>query len=482
MSDNGFIDLRIGYGTRGPGDDSVWPSFTDIMTVVVMIFLMALVIIIVRNNDLNRQLLSSIDANEVMSSANRGLSTELQDLKVRVESLQRVLGDSESDKAALNKELLKQIALLNSLTARKQALDQELANLSVLKQDLEGENLSLLAEKNRLIEENSALKEGSEALQNEKQGLLARSESLEMDRDTLQQEKTSLSAEVENLMAARRQLETELEAAQLANQGLEADRTALTKQSQDQQQSINKLIEQEQLLSRQLAQVNLQLKELETSAASEAAILTEQSKGLEQQLNALNLTMAQLNLELEDRKKREKSLNEQIAVQQLEFDQLKSSEQQALTKFTLASGELEALGERIANREREIRSLQDQADTRGSEFISLQEEYNALEEKYRTLVRAARSPAGKQVAAVYFSRSGSGYEFRLQEPGSVAVEEVSKGELDRRLSALKSKFGRNLYTKVVIPQDSNLTHNEAWRFTQEILNNYDYYYQSPGSQ
>ncbi|MGI9318119.1 MAG: hypothetical protein ACR2QW_12380, partial [bacterium] len=141
MSEDGFIDLRIGYGTRGPGDDSVWPSFTDIMTVVVMIFLMALVIIMVRNNELNRELLSSIDTNEVISSANRGLNTELEGLKSKVESLQRVLGDSESEKDILNKELLKQVALLNSMNARKSVLDQEVASLNALRQKLEAENL-----------------------------------------------------------------------------------------------------------------------------------------------------------------------------------------------------------------------------------------------------------------------------------------------------------------------------------------------------
>ena len=30
----GFVDLRIGHGAQGIGDDSVWPSFTDIMTVI----------------------------------------------------------------------------------------------------------------------------------------------------------------------------------------------------------------------------------------------------------------------------------------------------------------------------------------------------------------------------------------------------------------------------------------------------------------
>ncbi len=56
MSDStGFIDLRVGHGAQGVGDDSVWPSFTDIMTVIVMIFLMALVVIMVRNFELDRQ-------------------------------------------------------------------------------------------------------------------------------------------------------------------------------------------------------------------------------------------------------------------------------------------------------------------------------------------------------------------------------------------------------------------------------------------
>jgi hypothetical protein len=174
-------------------------------------------------------------------------------------------------------------------------------------------------------------------------------------------------------------------------------------------------------------------------------------------------------------------LNELLTSQQSEYDALKTSEQLVSQQFSAASGELEKLAERIDERELEILALQAQASTQGSQYVSLQEEYNSLEAKYRSLVRAARSQAGKQVASVYFSRSGSGYEFSLQEPGANTPVAVTKGELDRRLTALKKKFGRSLYTKVVIPEDSNLSHNEAWRFTQEILNNYDYYYQTPTS-
>ena len=107
----------------------------------------------------------------------------------------------------------------------------------------------------------------------------------------------------------------------------------------------------------------------------------------------------------------------------------------------------------------------------------MQEEYDSLEEKYRNLVRAARSPAGKYVTTVVFTRdSDGGYQYRFAEPGT-SRERISREELETRLQSLKEQHGRNLYTRVVIPEDSDLSHDEAWRFTQEILNRYDYYYQ-----
>ena len=42
MQHYGFTDLRVSHAHGIGNEDSVWPSFTDIMTVIVMIFLMAL--------------------------------------------------------------------------------------------------------------------------------------------------------------------------------------------------------------------------------------------------------------------------------------------------------------------------------------------------------------------------------------------------------------------------------------------------------
>ena len=55
MSSGDFIDLRL----NREGEDhneSFWPSFTDIMTVIVMIFLLAMVVLLVRNMELVNEL------------------------------------------------------------------------------------------------------------------------------------------------------------------------------------------------------------------------------------------------------------------------------------------------------------------------------------------------------------------------------------------------------------------------------------------
>ena len=53
---------------------------------------------------------------------------------------------------------------------------------------------------------------------------------------------------------------------------------------------------------------------------------------------------------------------------------------------------------------------------------------------------------------------------------------MSRIEMFRRLGALKERLGDELYIKVVIPEDSGLSYNEAWGFTKAVLTEFDYYY------
>ncbi|MEJ2692476.1 MAG: hypothetical protein P8166_05280 [Candidatus Thiodiazotropha sp.] len=61
--DGSFVDLRLN-GDSHQGEDSFWPSFTDIMTVIVMIFMLAMVILLLRNMELLSQLRSTMEAEQ----------------------------------------------------------------------------------------------------------------------------------------------------------------------------------------------------------------------------------------------------------------------------------------------------------------------------------------------------------------------------------------------------------------------------------
>ena len=61
--DGSFVDLRLNRNSH-QGEDSFWPSFTDIMTVIVMIFMLAMVILLLRNMELLSQLRSTMEAEQ----------------------------------------------------------------------------------------------------------------------------------------------------------------------------------------------------------------------------------------------------------------------------------------------------------------------------------------------------------------------------------------------------------------------------------
>ena len=93
------------------------------------------------------------------------------------------------------------------------------------------------------------------------------------------------------------------------------------------------------------------------------------------------------------------------------------------------------------------------------------------------MLRPARSAQGKYIAEVYYIRDETGEVISFRQPGQAQFERVTLEETERRLQRLKDEQGENLYVKIIIPENSGLTYNEAWTFTRRILGKYDYYYQ-----
>ena len=67
---------------------------------------------------------------------------------------------------------------------------------------------------------------------------------------------------------------------------------------------------------------------------------------------------------------------------------------------------------------------------------------------------------------------------RYRQPGDKVFSRLSLAEVEQRLAQLKIEQGKNLYVKIIIPEESGLTYNEAWEFMRNLLAKYDYYYQN----
>lgn len=396
-ANNGFVDLRVGHGARGTGDDSVWPSFTDIMTVIVMIFLMALGIMMVRNLELDRQLVTTVSAREAGIAENLALLEKIKVLESGMLDLRQSLDLNQNERNALQAQLLEELKRIEVMTAENFTLGEQLTDIT--------------RERNQLSEEKQQL--------------------AEQTRERI----ATLTANEAKLSRHLADLNTQFDALKLSSAG-----------------EIETLNTANLSLTRQLDEVAAQLQEVTTLLRTE-----------QQQRRALGL--------------RVEAQDQELATKQELLSQLQSSQQQSTERYAEARTQIDRLNESIRRRQLENAALQKLADASGAKFRSLQEEYDSLDAKYRTLARPARSPAGKYVVGVWLLKTGDRFSFRLQEPSQADPADYTRAELDEHLTALKEKQGKNLYTKIIIPEQSSLSHDEAWRFTQEILLGYDYYYQ-----
>ncbi len=305
---SGFVDLRL--NRRRSEDEGFWPSFTDIMTVVVMIFLMGMVVIMLQNIEVTNNMKSALLAEQKATELAKSTSQEK-----------------------------------NVVSNRLSDAEEELARLRML---------IILANDQRTT----------------MQGQLS----------TSQTELQSLS----NLYSALQ---------------LTHNKVKLEKENVDRQ------LEDKLLL---LARIEAQLREL-----------------LQQQA-ALSTQLASSN---EARKASEKKL----------------------AAVTL------------------------QASNADQELTSIRGEYSNLQVKYDKLIKPARTSKGKHIVEVFYTKKGAADLYKIKDAGQKSTTVVNQKELHSRLARLKKKYGNKLYIRLIFPEDSKLSYNEAWKFSKEVLGKYDYY-------
>lgn len=342
------------YDVNGT-EDSFWPSFTDIMMVIVMTFLLVTVAVVMSNTRLLDELKSSLVAEEEASQLAEFTLQENATLEEQLEYFQQRT-------SALEIELL-----------RNRAQDEETRN----------QLAKTMAEVSRL--EDLELSQ-ARTIERREQELAALQENLQEQVSAVSQLQSELSQSQQELTSERRRLQSEL------------------------------ILAREQLT---LESTRLQ-GELDTARQS----LTTETSRLE---NALET----------------------------------------------ARNELAASQEEIQNSEQSLATLREQTAAESLKLASLEGEYDELNKKYQKLLKPTRSSKGKTVVDVMYRKAG----YRIRRPGEANYRNVSLAVMNAELAALKAEHDTNLYVKIIIPENSGLSYNQAWVFTRDMLNKYDYYYQ-----
>ena len=147
---NEFVDLRRGHLSS----ESFWPSFTDIMMVVVMIFLLTSMILMVRNWKLLDQLRSSMAAEEEAariidntSAENATLEEQLAQAQNEISMLRMQLMQAHEQgdqlKTALDEKEQKIILVLDEKDRLKHNLEQAEHKITILGGKLDSLNRQL---------------------------------------------------------------------------------------------------------------------------------------------------------------------------------------------------------------------------------------------------------------------------------------------------------------------------------------------------
>lgn len=220
MSGDGFTNLRLNQ-QEGQVQESFWPSFTDIMTTVVMIFLIAMVVLLVRNMELVNQLRSTMEAERIAAELARATGEEKDSLAV-------ALHQAEEQVQQMNLEILRlqdkgveretviteQLAAISDLTNERDDLTQRAAQLMLLRQRLEADVKNQRAQ---LVTATQSLKNRElelEASRSDVTNLQANLSSLESSLSASQQRASDLQDRLSNKTAeleANRQMAQEVE-------------------------------------------------------------------------------------------------------------------------------------------------------------------------------------------------------------------------------------------------------------------------------
>ncbi|MFK5986221.1 MAG: hypothetical protein QM479_12475 [Pseudomonadota bacterium] len=480
---NGFIDLRQNDGKLV--DDSFWPSFTDIMTVIVMIFLIATTVLIVKNWELVRELEQRILNEKEISAALKETIVEKNrthdELLASIKAKQQISRELEASIIALQKtsEIAEQNQAENETL--EDQLDRAEVNLKLLK-------LQLLKAKDEILISDEKIKNKAQSIERQLQHITNLEQQLQQSLTNINNKKQSLQIRIKEIERLESLLKQSRSRTANAQQQLDSTNIQLQQIHKDlnksQQQLVNKQVQIQQHLTSiktwdqkfvelmaRFFKVEKQLKEKETLHIQAKNIIAEKQQLLQQKdrhIASLNKSSKTRMLTIETSKKALISLNEKY--RQVQYDL-----QGQIRKLT-------QLDQVNIDKQQQIDSMQEQILLAQQQQEKQNQTFEQLQEKYKKLIRPARSTLGKHVVEVRYEKINNHDDVSFKNIADKNFTKLKLASVHKKLFKLKQQYGSNLYVKVIIPENSGLSYNEAWQFMQDIFNKYDYYYQNDPKQ
>jgi chromosome segregation ATPase len=206
-------------------------------------------------------------------------------------------------------------------------------------------------------------------------------------------------------------------------------------------------------------------------------VLKQELENTQSQLNAAYLEIDTATAQFIDLSNQIANLSQQLAQQKQQSDLTQTELEAARKQITQLYDSSASQEFNIAQLTQEKSLLNQEVENYNQQLLTLKGEYETVNSKYEELIKPARSAKGKYIAEVYYVKGESGNVIRYRQPGDQEFSQLSLEEVESLLEQLKQTQGKDLYVKIIIPEDSGLTYNEAWNFMRGLLVKYDYYYQ-----
>ena len=217
--------------------------------------------------------------------------------------------------------------------------------------------------------------------------------------------------------------------------------------------------------------------------------LSNERDDLVQQAAQLTLLRERLEADVARRQAQLEAAQQEIDAKQLRLNAsertiatLEENLEQSQERYTQSQDRAAQLQRTVSEQRETLDEARRQEQEVERRYLVLADDFDELKVKYDKLVRPARTSSGRHLIEVRYWKEDGEYRISWREGNVDSFQSIKRSQLDKVLTRLAGQKESGLYVKVIFPENSGLSYNEAWEFTSHLHSNYDYYFKSEAEQ